>query len=106
MFGADDETLREFQYFNEDGVLIGKSAGARPDEDLFRQAHYVFDSNNDSVKNLDLLMIMRKKLKNLRVALIKVPLQQMEQIMEINRQIVELEQNIAVLEQQSWKQAS
>lgn len=106
MFGADDEPLREFQYFNEDGVFIGKSEGKQPDEHLFRQAHYVFDSNNDTVKNLDLLIIMQRKLKNLRSALVKVPIQQMDQIMEINRQIQELEQNIAELERQSWKQAS
>jgi len=94
MFGADDEPLREFQYFNEDGVFIGKSEGPQPDEQLFRQAHYVFDSNNDTVKNLDLLIIMRRKLKNLRSALVNVPIQQMDQILEINRQIEELEQNI------------
>ncbi len=106
MFGADDEPLREFQYFNEDGVFIGKSEGSQPDDTLFRQAHYVFDSNNDTLKNLDLLMIMRRKLRNLRSALVKVPIQQMDQIMDINRQILELEQNLAELERQSWKQAS
>ena len=106
MFGADDEPLREFQYFNEDGVFIGKSEGTQPEDELFRQAHYVFDSNNDTLKNLDLLMIMRRKLKNLRVALVNVPIKQIDQIMEINRQISELEQNIAELERQSWKQAS
>ena len=106
MFGADDEPLREFQYFNEDGVFIGKSEGSTPDDALFRQAHYVFDSNNDILKNLDLLMIMRRKLRNLRSALVKVPIQQMDQIMDINRQIQELEQNLAELERQSWKQAS
>lgn len=106
MFGADDEPLREFQYFNEDGVFIGKSEGFRPDDELFRQAHYVFDSNNDTLKNLDLLVIMRHKLKNLRRMLVNVPIQQMDQIMDINRQIQELEQNIAELERQSWKQAS
>ena len=106
MFSADDEPLREFQYFNEDGVFIGKSEGSQPDEQLFQQAHYVFDSNNDTVKNLDLLMIMRKKLKNLRTALVNVPLQHMDQIMDINQQIVELERSIAELEQRSWKEAS
>ena len=106
MFGAEDEPLREFQYFNEDGVFIGKSEGTLPDEQLFQQAHYVFDSNNDTIKNLDLLVILRKKLKNLRTALVNVPIQQMDQIMEINQQIREVEQNIAELERQSWKQAS
>ena len=81
MFSADDEPLREFQYFNEDGVFIGKSEGTAPDEPLFRQAHYVFDNNSDVVKNLDLLAIMRRRLLNLRRELVNVPVQQMEKIM-------------------------
>jgi hypothetical protein len=106
MLSADEEPRREFQYFNEDGVFIGKSEGTQPDEHLFRQAHYVFDSNNDTVKNRDLLIIMQRRLKNLRATLIKVPIQQMDQIMEINRQIRELEQNIAEQEQRDLKEAS
>lgn len=106
MSGADDDLLREFQYFNEDGVFIGKSEGTQPDGELFRQAHYVFDNNNDTLKNLDLLVIMRRKLKNLRAALVNVSIKQIDLIMDINRQIAELEQNIEALERQSWKQAS
>ena len=30
MFSADEEPVREFQYFNEDGVFIGKSEGTAP----------------------------------------------------------------------------
>jgi len=105
MFGADDEPVREFQYFNEDGVFIGKSEGTVPDESLFDQAHYVFDSNSDVVKNLDLMAIMQRKLKNLRAELVKVPVQHIDRIMELNRQIQELEQNIAELQKQVWKQA-
>ena len=104
MLGADDEPVREFQYFNEDGVFIGKSEGAVPDESLFNQAHYVFDSNSDVVKNLDLMAIMQRKLKNLRAELVKVPVQHIDRIMELNRQIQELEQNIAELQKQVWKQ--
>ena len=105
MFSADDEPLREFQYFNEDGVFIGKSEGTAPDEQLFRQAHYVFDNNSDVVKNLDLLAIMRRRLLNLRRELVNVPVQQMEKIMEINRQIRVLEQNIVEIQNQGWKRA-
>ena len=103
MHSADDEPLREFQYFNEDGVFIGKSDGAAPDEQLFNQAHYVFDDHNDVVKNLDLLAIMRRRLLNLRRELVNVPVKQMERIMEINRQIRVLEQNIVEIQNQGWK---
>ncbi len=106
MLRADDEPLREFQYFSEDGVFIGKSEGLQPDEQLFRQAHYVFDSSNDVVKNLDLLAIMRRRLLNLRRELVNVPVQQMERIMEINRQIQVLEHNISEIQNQGWKRAS
>lgn len=106
MPGTDDDPQREFHYFDQDGVFIGKSEGAQPDEQLFRQAHYVFDSNNDTLKNLDVLLILRRRLKNLRAALVKIPLQQIAQIMEINRQIRELEHSLAELEQTGWKQAS
>ena len=105
MFSADDEPVREFQYFNEEGVFIGKSEGTAPEEHLFQQAHYVFDSNSDVVKNLDLVAIMQKRLKNLRQELVNVPMQQMEKIMDLNRRIRELEQNIAELQKQTWKQA-
>ncbi|HVK99951.1 MAG TPA: hypothetical protein VM553_09070 [Dongiaceae bacterium] len=105
MLSADDEPLREFQYFDEDGVFIGKSQGTAPDEALFNQAHYVFDDHNDVVKNLDLLAILRRRLLNLRRELVNVPVQQMERIMEINRQILTLEQHIVDIQNQGWKRA-
>ena len=105
MYSADDEPLREFQYFDEDGVFIGKSEGTAPDEQLFNQAHYVFDDHYDVVKNLDLLAIMRRRLLNLRRELVNVPVKQMERIMEINRQIRVLEQNIVEIQNQGWKRA-
>ena len=105
MLSADDEPVREFQYFNEDGVFIGKSEGTAPEEHLFRQAHYVFDNNCDVVKNLDLIAIMQRRLKNLRHELVNVPMQQMEKIMELNRQIRQLEQDLQAIRTQDWKQA-
>ena len=105
MFSADDEPVREFQYFNEDGVFIGKSEGTAPEEHLFRQAHYVFDNNSDVVKNLDLIAVMQRRLQNLRKELVNVPVQQMEKIMELNQRIHQLEQDLQTIRTQDWKLA-
>ncbi len=94
LMNEDQEHEREFYYFNEEGVFMGKSEGTAPLPELFDQAHYVVDSDNELVKNRDLLIIARRKLVNLQRALVNVPIQDMHQIMDINDQIKSLEQKI------------
>lgn len=111
MWNSEPEEVREFHYYNEEGVFIGKSEGLSPQQDLFTQAHYVFDSDSDIVKNQDLLAIAERKLQNLRQKLIQIPMQDINLIMELNQEIHELEQNIERLRQQNldlpdWQQAS
>ena len=98
-----EENLTEFHYYNNDGVFIGKSEGSKPQPDLFDQAYYVFDNNNDIIKNRDLLAIANRKLDNLRRRLLGVPIQDINRIMEINQEISDLEGNIERLAQQEAK---
>ncbi|AUM14008.1 hypothetical protein [Ketobacter alkanivorans] len=100
MWDSDPDDMREYHYYNEEGVFIGKSEGHSPQQDLFEQAHYVFDDQSDIVKNLDLLAIARRKLANLRKELIGVPLKDITRIIELNKQIAELEANIEALSKQ------
>ncbi|MGB3619867.1 hypothetical protein FT643_03985 [Ketobacter sp. MCCC 1A13808] len=100
MWHSGNDQLREFHYYNEDGVFIGKSEGCLPQQDLFDQAHYVFDNDSDIVKNLDLLAIANRKLKNLRQKLIDVPMKDINRIMELNDEIVQLESSIEQMKKQ------
>lgn len=111
MWNSEPEEVREFHYYNEEGVFIGKSEGLSPQQDLFTQAHYVFDSDSDIVKNQDLLAIAERKLQNLRQKLIQVPMQDISRIMELNQEIQQLELSIETLRKQNtnlqdWQQAS
>lgn len=97
MWESDTDIVREYHYYNQDGVFIGKSEGSSPQQDLFDQAHYVFDDQSDIVKNLDLLAVAKRKLAHLRKELIGVPLKDITRIIELNKQITELETNIDAL---------
>ena len=94
MLESESDAMRQYHYYNRDGVFIGKSEGMQPQDDLFEQAHYVFDDHSDIVKNLDLLVIAQRKLDNLRKELIGVPLKDISRIMQLNGEISELEANI------------
>ena len=52
----NEDILKEFHYYNEEGVFIGKSEGSTPQQDLFDKAHYVFDDESEIIKNQDLLI--------------------------------------------------
>jgi len=104
MTESTQEPARQFQYYDEDGVYIGKSEGLVPDEDLFNQAYYIFDDQSDIIKNLDILGSLHKRLKNLKTDLARVPMKDMKKIMELNRQIKILDNNIYELEKGSNSQ--
>lgn len=89
---------REFHYYNSEGVFIGKSAGDTPETELFNVAHYVFDNQNEILKNMDVLSGMKKRLIQLRRKLIQTSVRDVEQLMALNRDIHLLEQNIERLE--------
>ncbi len=89
---------REYHYYNCDGVFIGKSEGDTPDPVLFNNAHYVFDNQNEILKNMDILGGMKKRLTQLRRKLIQTSVRDVELLMSINRDIQALEQNIERLE--------
>ena len=105
MKSSANEAQKEFHYYNEEGVFIGKSEGAHPQKDLFEQAHYIFDNHSDIVKNQDLLAIAQRKLRNLRGELISVPIKDITKIMELNQRIAQLEQSIEELRSQGLKVA-
>lgn len=90
---------REYHYYNCDGVFIAKSVGDTPDPELFNNAHYVFDNQNEILKNMDILGGMKKRLNQLRRKLIQTSVRDVEQLMSIHRDIQVLEQNIERLEQ-------
>ena len=107
LLNASEDEIKEFLYYSKDGVYLGRSEGLVPEQQLFDQAHYVFDSNSDIVKNLEILGALRKRLINLRKTLIAVPIKDMGKILDINRKIAELEHNIEDLEKSvSLSQAS
>ncbi len=107
LLNANEDEIKEFLYYSKDGVYLGRSEGLVPEQQLFDQAHYVFDSNSDIVKNLDILGALRKRLINLRKTLIAVPIKDMGKILDINKKIAELEHNIEDLEKNvSLSQAS
>ena len=93
-----DTPPREFHYYNCDGVFIAKSEGDFPDPVLFNNAHYVFDNQNEILKNMDILGGMKKRLNQLRRKLIQTSVRDVEQLMAINRDIKTLEENIERLE--------
>ncbi|MEE2729319.1 MAG: hypothetical protein VYA55_00790 [Pseudomonadota bacterium] len=97
MWDTEPDPVREYHYYNQEGVFIGKSEGTSPQKDLFDQAHYVFDDQSDIVKNLDLLAVAKRKLANLRKELIGVPLKDITRIIELNKKIEELEASIESL---------
>lgn len=98
MLNESNETHKEFMYYNEDGVFIGKSEGTAPDEDLFNSAYYVFDTDTDIIKNLDVINALHRRLESMRKTLTATPISDMSNIMELNRQIKMLEHNIYELE--------
>lgn len=98
MLNESNEILKEFMYYNEDGVFIGKSEGIVPDEDLFNSAYYVFDTDTDIIKNLDVINALQRRLESMRKTLTATPISDMSNIMELNRQIKMLEHNIYELE--------
>lgn len=98
LLNASEDETKEFLYYSKEGIYLGRSEGLVPEQQLFDQAHYVFDSNSDIVKNLDILSALRKRLIGLRKKLIAVPIKDMGKILEINQQIAELELNIEDLE--------
>lgn len=93
-----DAPPREFHYYDCDGVFIAKSEGDTPDPALFNHAHYVFDNQNEILKNMDILGGMKKRLNQLRRKLIQTPVREVEQLMSLNRDISMLELNIERLE--------
>ena len=97
MWDTEADAVREYHYYNQEGVFIGKSEGTSPQKDLFEQAHYVFDDHSDIVKNLDLLAVAKRKLDNLRKQLIGIPLKDITRIIELNREIEELQASIESL---------
>ena len=105
MWDPSPDAIREYHYYNEDGVFIGKSEGQSPQADLFEQAHYVFNDESDIIKNLDLLTIAKRKLANLRKELIGVPLKNITRIIELNREIADLEASIDALAKSSKHRA-
>ncbi len=102
----DEDILKEFHYYNEEGVFIGKSEGTSPQQDLFDKAHYVFDDASEIIKNQDLLAIAKRRLKNLRKELLDIPMKDITRIMEMNQQIAQLEKNIEDLRNSGLKEAS
>lgn len=102
----NEDLLKEFHYYNEEGVFIGKSEGTCPQQDLFDKAHYVFDDQSEIVKNQDLLAIAKRKLVNLRKELLGIPMKDITRIMEMNQRIEQLEENIEDLMNQGLKEAS
>jgi len=94
MWDDDAEAVRQYHYYNQDGVFIGKSEGTQPQDDLFNKAHYVFNDHSDIVKNLDLLKVAQRKLEHLRKELIGIPLKDITRIIELNNEITELEASI------------
>lgn len=88
----------EYHYYDCDGVFIAKSEGNAPDPVLFNNAHYVFDNQNEILKNMDVLGGMKKRLNQLRRKLIQTSVRDVEQLMSINRDIKTLEANIERLE--------
>ncbi|PCJ45025.1 MAG: hypothetical protein COA99_05900 [Moraxellaceae bacterium] len=99
LLNEEKEESKEFLYYSQDGVYLGRSEGRQPDQQLLEQAHYVFDSDNDIVKNLDILGASRKRLTKLRKELISVPIKDMGRILDINQQIKRIEEKIDNLEQ-------
>lgn len=97
MWEPESDSMREYHYYNEEGVFIGRSEGPSPQQDLFDQAHYVFDDQSEIIKNLDLLAIAKRKLANLRKELVGVPLKDITRIIELNKEIAELDANIEAL---------
>lgn len=102
----NEDILKEFHYYNEEGVFIGKSEGTTPQQDLFDKAHYVFDDESEIIKNQDLLILAKRRLKNLRNELLGIPMKDITRIMEVNQDIKQLERKIEDLKSRGLKEAS
>lgn len=102
----NEDILKEFHYYNEEGVFIGKSEGSTPQQDLFDKAHYVFDDESEIIKNQDLLILAKRRLKNLRNELLGIPMKDITRIMEVNQDIKQLERKIEDLKSRGLKEAS
>ena len=102
----NEDILKEFHYYNEEGVFIGKSEGTTPQQDLFDKAHYVFDDESEIIKNQDLLILAKRRLKNLRNELLGIPMKDITRIMDVNQDIKQLERKIEDLKSRGLKEAS
>ena len=102
----NEDILKEFHYYNEEGVFIGKSEGTTPQQDLFDKAHYVFDDESEIIKNQDLLILAKRRLKTLRNELLGIPMKDITRIMEVNQDIKQLERKIEDLKSRGLKEAS
>ena len=102
----NEDILKEFHYYNEEGVFIGKSEGSTPQQDLFDKAHYVFDDESEIIKNQDLLILAKRRLKNLRNELLGIPMKDITRIMDVNQDIKQLERKIEDLKSRGLKEAS
>ena len=75
-------------------------------QDLFDKAHYVFDDESEIIKNQDLLILAKRRLKNLRNELLGIPMKDITRIMEVNQDIKQLERKIEDLKSRGLKEAS
>ncbi|MCG8537802.1 MAG: hypothetical protein MI808_22160, partial [Pseudomonadales bacterium] len=80
--------------------------GSTTQQDLFDKAHYVFDDESEIIKNQDLLILAKRRLKNLRNELLGIPMKDITRIMEVNQDIKQLERKIEDLKSRGLKEAS
>lgn len=91
MTDTENNTANEYNYYNETGTYIGQSEGFSPQEDLFHQAHYVFSSENETIKNGDTVTDIEKDIERYQGERLTISVSHIGRLMELNRKIEKLE---------------
>lgn len=92
---ADTALQSEYAYFDRSGKQIGQTQGATPQEDLYRQAHYVVVNQEDMIKNCDSKTQIAADLKQCEKDLLNTSVSNMSEILYLNRLIRALKRCLA-----------
>ena len=85
------EPVNEYNYYSENGIYIGHSEGASPQEDLFQQAHYVFSDEPEENKNEKTIFEIEQDLKTFQKERLNTSVSHIGRLMDLNRRIENLE---------------
>jgi len=92
MTDEEEQNINEYNYYSDNGALIGQSEGPSPQEDLFQQAQYVFTDKNSTNQNDDVTSSIEEDIKKFEKERLTISVSHIGRLMDLNKKIETLEQ--------------